>query len=452
VYNSEDTSEYMELEAKELEDEIQNVIKNTQKSARDVVSMIVRLSKKKFAFVFYDTMLRSPRARFFLNHTAVNDRLGASLEKWLLELFCADVPSARQIRLRQMEVGAVHARIRVPASLVMRGFRVLKGDMLDALRETRCTPQQMVEAARFITTLLDICLSIMTAAYVHQTDRTIRTEEALRLFSVVQDIAAERETQRANLAEWAQNVFLSAQLDHGLEAAVPLRRSEFGLWFVHRAHLIFPSSHEYAALGEAIRECDGHLRDLQETAAGQERLGPLLALKTNLDEITAALNLLFKDIKAEGSVRDPLTKLFNRRFLSTIVSREIRIHKEHEATFCLITLSVENYEELARDLPREALDDVIRRCSRLIIEDTRSTDPIFRMSEGKFLVLKVECNRQAANSYVRKLSERLAMEGSGLAGPATGRAVFGYAIVEYDGHPDPRYVIRLSEQAATVRL
>lgn len=452
MYYFDDTTEYMEIEAKELEDEIQNVIKNTQKSARDVVSTIVRLSKKKFAFVFYDTMLRSPHARFFLSHAAVNDRLNASLEKWLHDLFCADALSARQIRMRQMEVGAVHARIRVPASLVMRGFRVLKGEMLDALRETRCTPQQTVEAARFITTLLDICLSIMTAAYVHQTDRTIRTEEALRLFSVAQDITAERESQRANLAEWAQNVFLSAQLDHGLDTVVPLRRSDFGLWFIHRAHIIFSNSHEYAALGEAIGECDGHLKWLRETTAGQERLGPLLALKTSLDEIGSALNLLFKDISAEESARDPLTKLYNRRFLSTIISREIRIHKEQEATFCLITLSLENHEELARDLPREALDDLIRRCSRLITEDARSTDPVFRMSESKFLVLKVECTREAATAYVRKLSERLAMQGSGLAGPAAGRVVFGYAIVEYDGHPDPRYVMRLSEQATTVRL
>lgn len=442
----------MEVEATDLEHEIYDLIKSTSKSTREIVASVVRISKTKFAGHFYKTMLECPKAHFFLNNHNVENRLSQLLEVWLVDLFCTESISPRHIRQRQMEVGAVHARIRVPTSLILKGFRVLKQNILESLYDTRCTQDKIIESARFITSMIDICLAVMTTAYVHHTDRTIRNEEALRLFSITQDLRAERESQRASLAEWAQNAFLSTQLALGLEGVNSLRGSDFGLWFVHRAHLIFPKTREYLEISDAIGECDRLVLALHKKGGGETERETLVALKSKVDQISSTLNMLFNDADTEDSARDPVTKLYNQRFRNTIVSREIHIHKDNGSTFSLIAIEITNYNFLRSRMSQHEFNELIKRYSRVIIDNARNTDPIFRLSESKFLVLKVESGYDQALSYLRRLAERLKMEWPEQRQQQAQHSIFEYSIVVYDGHPDPRYVIRLSDQAPMTKL
>lgn len=434
-------------DVEQLDLEILAILQATPRQARELVAILVRQSRAQFAARFYDTMLKYPRAQFFLDNDVVNKRLHSSMENWLLELFRLEAPSPQQIRLRQMEVGAVHARIRVPVSLVMRGFRDLKRNMIEGLRYTRSSTEEVVEAVNYIAAMLDVSLAIMTAAYVRHSERGARAEEALRLFSMAQDIATERERQRAGLAEWAQNVFLTAQLDGGLESIPPLGRSDFALWLAHRADLIFGKSSEYRAIGETIARCDDYFAALKEHRGNEGRVEILLKVRECLNDISSMLNIMFKAIDGEEHSRDPLTKLFNRRFLNTTISHEIQIHKQQHATFSMVVFGIADYEALRKSATQQELDEFVRRCSQFIIDSVRSSDTVFRISEARFLVVRVESDRESGERYAQGVSRGFKALHFNFDHRGGGDLALLYSVSEYDGHPDPKYVIRAAERA-----
>ena len=83
---------------------------------------------------FYDALLAHEEARAFLHHSVVQERLSPSLRRWLIDLFApeADGDEAGFVA-RQVKIGEVHARIKIPMHLVMAGAAVLKRRLAEVL-------------------------------------------------------------------------------------------------------------------------------------------------------------------------------------------------------------------------------------------------------------------------------------------------------------------------------
>ncbi|WVM88101.1 hypothetical protein UMZ34_17625 [Halopseudomonas pachastrellae] len=77
----------------------------------------------------------------------------------------------------------------------------------------------------------------MSHAYSAAHDRNSRNEEAYRLFSVTQNIAAEKETQRAALFDWENQLMFDQAVGQPGAHLPRILASEFGLWFRHKARM-----------------------------------------------------------------------------------------------------------------------------------------------------------------------------------------------------------------------
>jgi diguanylate cyclase len=99
----------------------------TPRTVREAVAEVVRNGAETLTEEFYERMMRSGRASGFLDQARVQKRLRASLRQWMVDLFFTVTEDAVAATIRrQVEVGAVHARIRLPIDLIPSGIRILK--------------------------------------------------------------------------------------------------------------------------------------------------------------------------------------------------------------------------------------------------------------------------------------------------------------------------------------
>src|SRR5690606_14089276 len=200
------------------------------------VARIVHAHAGDLATLFYETLLSDPQARRLLSHELVSTHLHGSLQKWMISVFGQteeiDIPALIAL---QRKVGEVHARLSVSMPLVSRGARILKDGITRHLRDTDLSRDDLSHAQQYLGGTVDLAIEIMSVAYLRDATRNLRADEAYRLFSLGQNVTAERERQRAALMEWSQSVLIALYEHPGQSPRLPtLRDSEFGLWMRHK--------------------------------------------------------------------------------------------------------------------------------------------------------------------------------------------------------------------------
>ncbi|CAN7689656.1 GGDEF domain-containing protein [Rhizobium sp. LjRoot30] len=429
-----------------LRSEMAALYESTPLHIRETVTKVAKRAAPVLVQRFYRVLMEQPRADYYLNQKVVSERLSDSLQRWIVDLLPTRLPDAERLIQQQTEVGNIHARIHVPIALVLRGFRELKHGIVEDIARTRLSDTESTLAVHFISIMFDLAFSIMSAAFVVGSERAARSQEALRLFATGQDVVTEQERQRAALSEWAQTVFFHAQLGENSEI-LPLSQSDFGLWFVHRASLLFSASNEYDAILGAIGEVDTLSRSLRENPDADSRPVLLKSIKQSIDHIGSMLGMLFERCRESENARDPLTRVFNRRFLSTMVSREISIHNETKRPFSVVMFAIDNASKKRATYGEDDVDVIIQHTATLLFNSARRSDSVFRVGQETFLVIRVESDADKAYDFARDVANRYAMTHFDVGGKTHYENSLSFAVAEYDGHPDPKRLVIRAQQA-----
>ncbi|ACI93923.1 putative ggdef family protein [Afipia carboxidovorans OM5] len=440
---SENLSASEEMEA--IEAELKEVYRVTPSSVRTTVYDVIRRTSAEFTDQFYDVVINQPGAHFFLDHQLVNERLHRAMKEWLDDLFKRDGIEAKSFIRRQQQVGWVHARIKVPERLVSRGFRELKRNIIISLRGTRLSREDLSAAIYFVSALLDLGFDVMTCAYIDRSERSVRSDEAFRLFSLGQNLVTERERQRASLSEWAQSFFFTLQVGTSPLTFVPISQSDFGLWVFHRAILLFDRSSEYERLIDAIKNVE-QISELVTFSPPQQRIDYLRKIKAAIGEINSLLALLFDNsLEAQGA-RDTLTQLLNRKFVNTVISAEITAQKVSTHPFSVLMIEIDRFDQLRSRLGETGGDIIVQRTAQLIFDSTRTSDSVFSMGRETFLVVYVEANLLAAKQLAKFITDRYATTHFSVNGETVLDCSLSVGVVEYDGHPDPRELVNRAQR------
>ena len=89
----------------------------------------------------------------------------------------------------------------------------------------------------------------------------------------------------------------------------------------------------------------------------------------------------------EQATRDPLTGLYNRRFLDTIVEREIaRCHRDNQYMVVMM-MDVDHFKRVNDTYGHPGGDEVLKMLSALLLEKARATDVPCRYGGEEFLLL-----------------------------------------------------------------
>lgn len=411
---------------------------------RALVAKLVDANAPKLVRIFYDTFMEDPEGANFLSHQMVEARLVHSLRQWLVELFGdADTETQRKI-------GEVHARIKLPFGLVIKGAALLKAEMSGLLVETDIDRAGLASALIFIDARMDWAMGLMSEAYMQGSMRRAQVDEAFRLFAVGQDVSVTRETQNAALMEWLQSV-LFPLLDPSSNADLTaLGKSSFGLWFHHRAGLIFQGAPGLEVIYGNLKQIDTIvLPKLQEARrkGGEELRLQLARLRSLVDEIKFVLGDLFQGIAGVEGGRDPLTRALNRRFLPTILGREISIAASTKSPFTILMIDVDHFKHINDHWGHTTGDMVLQQVADVVMDTVRFNDFVFRYGGEEFLIALVEANVQEAYEIAERVRIRLAERQLRLSDGNHIQVTASIGVATYGGHPDYVQLVDAADRA-----
>lgn len=399
---------------------------------------------------FYREMMNDSASREFLTHDEVRNRLHASLQMWLLQLFDNDPQQDARTRVvQQLKVGEVHARVDVPVHLVLRGARSLK-DRFHELLFSRPLPEAVhFHCGRLFSDLIDIAMEMMAHAYALSHDRSARTDEAYRLFSVTQNLTAERDRQRAAMLDWENHLIFDCTAGVKGSRLQPVSQSEFGLWFRHKGSHAFAGASEVQMIEETMQRIDERILPLldAEEGFGASQIERLREVREATKSIRYHLELLFDKNSELESGRDVLTRLYNRKFVSTVLTHEIQYARANNIDFAVLAIDIDHFKTVNDQWGHEAGDMTLQQLAIMLSNNCRSGDFLFRMGGEEFLAVLVDNDISAAVRTAEKIRKQVAAEPFLLPGGQHLNLTLSIGVAGYNGHPDYSQLLRNADRA-----
>ena len=150
----------------------------------------------------------------------------------------------------------------------------------------------------------------------------------------------------------------------------------------------------------------------------------------------------------ESSVRDPLTRAYNRRYLIARLSTEMAYARRHSTPLGLVMFDVDHFKRVNDSYGHLAGDEVLRQIASLVQRLVRAEDLFARYGGEEFVVLA----RGIEQAGVWRLAERLRAAVERLTVAADGGLVevtisAGVASVQELARPDqsPEGLLRLAD-------
>lgn len=414
------------------------------------MSEIAQAYAHDFATTFYTTLMADAQAQHFLNHGQVKSRLHDSLQDWVRQMCEPDsLSSVQSIYARQSKVGEVHARTGVPVSIVLKGARLLKREFEKKAMACDEPLEKRLQCIQVFGRLIDLSMEAMSEAYAVSMDQKSRSSEAYRLFSLTENLATERERQRAGVLDWQSRFMFEAAVASDRTRLPKIRESEFGLWFRHKGMYAFQGAGEVDLISNAMTQIDEEcLASLCEPALDTTQRYDLIHRTKGLaDNILAQMNTLFAKSLEVESGKDVMTGLLNRRFLPSILTREIEFSRQHNKSFTLASIDIDHFKSINDKYGHEAGDSVLVEIASLILSRSRGGDFVFRMGGEEFLMVMVDVSPPQAEKLAERLREAIEHNLFTLPNQQGIRATVSIGLTSYNGHPDYQYLLRKVDRA-----
>lgn len=418
---------------------------------RQLTAKLADQHKAELATEFYKAMLEHREAALFLSHDEVKMRLSQSMQNWIFNLYAShDTVDIQSVIAHQNKIGEIHARISIPVHLVLRGARLLKQRFVDILQAELPQEQAMV-AGSFCVTLIDWAMEIMSHAYSSSHDRNSRAEENYRMFAVAQNIASEKEKQRAALLDWENQIMFDLAMNISADRLPRLSSSEFGLWFRHKGAHGFEGAPETNLIFDTITQVDEMLLPLfarrDQDTGNQSGLQFLRDLREKTRSIAYHLDLLFEQNNELEAGRDVLTRLLNRKYLSVVLNKQINYARSHQAGFAALSIDLDNFKQINDSYGHEAGDMLLQQFALLLLNKSRAGDYLFRMGGEEFLIILVDVNDANAAHAAEKIRQQVADETFRLPHDGKIRVTASFGLAMFNGHPDYQQLLRRSDAA-----
>ncbi|QKF81170.1 diguanylate cyclase [Halarcobacter ebronensis] len=121
----------------------------------------------------------------------------------------------------------------------------------------------------------------------------------------------------------------------------------------------------------------------------------------------------------ELSIHDDMTGLYNRRFLNTMIDKELRRIKREDSTLSLLTIDVDYFKKYNDTYGHPSGDVVLSEIAKVLKSHTkRATDFAFRMGGEEFAILFSDMDIDKALEYAKHIIrsiENLKIEHKGSA-------------------------------------
>ena len=130
-------------------------------------------------------------------------------------------------------------------------------------------------------------------------------------------------------------------------------------------------------------------------------------LETIAIQLSIAIsNITKKEELKEQATRDPLTGVFNRRYFSSVIEKEIERSHRYNHSLALMMTDINNFKEVNDRYSHVVGDRVLKKIASLIQKEIRDADTVVRYGGDEFLVLFPETGKEV-RSVVNRIQKSL---------------------------------------------
>jgi len=144
-------------------------------------------------------------------------------------------------------------------------------------------------------------------------------------------------------------------------------------------------------------------RDMTERKQDEKRLR---YVNERLQAQLIEIGLLQSKLR-EQAIRDPLTNLFNRRYLEETLDRELARAGRESYPVCIIMVDLDHFKQTNDTYGHDAGDQVLRALANTLAEQSRRGDFVCRYGGEEFVIVMPNISERTAYERARKLRRRL---------------------------------------------
>ncbi|MBN9528671.1 MAG: GGDEF domain-containing protein [Alphaproteobacteria bacterium] len=401
------------------------------------------------------SMLQDERALPLLDDSGGEARLTRGVARWLDGLFPAVLPgSIDRLVARQRHLGEINARIGVPMALSHDGFAAIKRAIIRTLVTSTLPRDELADSIDLTDRLLEAAIALVDEVQLRELLAKKRTIEEFRANELAQGFIVEIERLRADLYDWMREV-ANAFVTHdevSLRGIRTLRSSNFGLWAAHKSRLFLGDRRESELLARLVQQIDSALAQavVRRSAERTTEFWQTECQRINdlVSEAAWLLQSLSEELTKHESNLDPLTRVYNRRYLTTILQREIELANQHGLPFTLLMLDVDHFKKV-NDAHGHAIGDaVLRVVAQAVKGCLRPTDLMFRFGGEEFAVIAPELNEANALMVAERMREAVErVRPLGGHERKLPRVTISVGAATHDGHPDFMHLLKRADAA-----
>lgn len=129
------------------------------------------------------------------------------------------------------------------------------------------------------------------------------------------------------------------------------------------------------------------------------------------DTVKLALsNIMLRASLQQQSIHDPLTLLYNRRYLDEALPRELSRIIRTNQPLCVCMIDIDHFKIFNDTHGHEAGDEVLKHIGKILNENFRGSDIACRFGGEEFIVILVNSELSAVVSRMQSLREKIKSE------------------------------------------
>lgn len=197
-----------------------------------------------------------------------------------------------------------------------------------------------------------------------------------------------------------------------------------------RSLLCLPLSAEGEIIGLMTIEAPAVQDSDASHAAARVGLATALA-----EQLALALsNAKLKEVLKQQSIIDPLTGLFNRRYMDETLFRELSRARRKSCPLSIMMIDVDHFKSINDRYGHEAGDTVLRAVAGHVRASVREGDLICRFGGEEMVILMPECDVRDAGARAEKLRGVIRSLHVSYGGQVIGPVTASFGVASYPQH------------------
>jgi len=151
------------------------------------------------------------------------------------------------------------------------------------------------------------------------------------------------------------------------------------------------------------------------------------------EHIALALsNLSLREALRLQAVRDPLTGLYNRRYMEEFLERELQRSRRQRRPLSVLMLDIDHFKRYNDLFGRAAGDEMLRSLGDTLLHSVRSDDVACRYSGQEFVIVLPECPLVQASGRAEEICRRIKDVSTPRAGEVRDPVTICVGVAAYD--------------------